>query len=123
MRKTYVVDIDGTIFKHLMDLSTILEDAQYEDTQALPGVREVFDRWKNESAFIILLTARPESMREITEKQVSKANLFFDQLVMGVGNGPRYIINDVKPNGMITAHAISVERNKGFAHIEEFKNA
>lgn len=119
MRNTYIVDIDGTIITHLFDLSHILDMARGNTIQALPGVREVFDRWKNESAFIVLLTARPESMREVTEKQISEAGLFFDQLVMGAGNGPRTLINDLKPNGMVTAYAINVERNKGFAGIEE----
>ena len=119
MRNTYIVDIDGTILPHMHDLSNILIEAREEINDALPGVVKVFDKWKNESAFIILLTARPESMRKLTEKQIINAALFFDQLVMGVGNGPRYLINDVKPCGMVTAHAVNVERNKGFENVKE----
>ncbi len=119
MRNTYIVDIDGTILTHLFDLSNILEEAREGKNHALPGVNKVFDKWKDESAFIILLTARPESMRAVTEQQISNANLFFDQLVMGVGNGPRTLINDIKPSGMVTAYAVNVSRNKGFKDVGE----
>jgi len=36
---------------------------------------------------------------------------------MGVGGGPRIVINDNKPNGQETAFAINLERNKGINDI------
>jgi hypothetical protein len=37
---------------------------------------------------------------------------------MGVGGGPRYLINDCKPNGLETAFAVNMERNKGIKNIK-----
>ena len=38
-------------------------------------------------------------------------------MVMGVGGGPRYLINDNKPEGTESAFAINIERNKGINDI------
>jgi hypothetical protein len=37
---------------------------------------------------------------------------------MGVGRGPRVVINDIKPDGMITAYSINVDRNIGISNID-----
>jgi len=34
-----------------------------------------------------------------------------------LGGGPRYLINDKKPNGRLTAFAINVDRNKGLSNV------
>ena len=38
----------------------------------------------------------------------------YDQLVMGVGTGPRYLINDITAEGEQTAFGISIAKNEGF---------
>jgi len=43
---------------------------------------------------IVLVTARPETYREETMKQLVKAGVCFHQLVMGVTNGMRVLIDD-----------------------------
>jgi hypothetical protein len=37
---------------------------------------------------------------------------------MGVGGGPRYLINDKKPDGTLTAYAINLDRNTGLGEVE-----
>ena len=37
---------------------------------------------------------------------------------MGVGGGPRIIINDNKPDGNETAFAYSLERNQGISNLD-----
>jgi hypothetical protein len=56
-------------------------------------------------------------MRRVTEKQLEEVGIFYDQLVMGIGGGERYIINDIKPDGTITSNAISLNRNEGIKNI------
>ena len=68
---------------------------------------------------IILTTGRKESLRQVTEKQLSDVGIFYDQLVMGLGGGVRVLINDLKEDSdMITAVAICVDRDKGISKIE-----
>ena len=57
-------------------------------------------------------------MRRVTEKQLRDVGIFYDQLIMGVGGGARYLINDTKPNGSQAAFAINVERNVGIEGID-----
>jgi hypothetical protein len=43
---------------------------------------------------IILMTARKESHREVTEKQLLSLGFCWDLLIMGCTNGERVIVND-----------------------------
>ena len=47
---------------------------------------------------IILITGRRESLRKKQKKQLLMYDIFYDQLIMGVGGGDRIVINDRKPN-------------------------
>jgi hypothetical protein len=49
---------------------------------------------------------------------LSDIGIFYDKLIMGVGGGPRIIINDNKPDGRETAFAYSLERNKGISSLD-----
>jgi len=114
MKKTLFIDIDGTLFKHKENLSNIL----LEDSELLPGVIEKLNQWNADGHIIILTTGRTESMRKITEKQLQKNGIFYNQLIMGLTRGERIIINDIKPNNnMITASAIQINRNEGLINI------
>ena len=66
---------------------------------------------------VILTTGRKESTRKITEEQLAKCGIFYDQLVMGVTGGERIIINDQKSDGTTTARAICPQRNEGIQDI------
>jgi NADPH-dependent 2,4-dienoyl-CoA reductase/sulfur reductase-like enzyme len=67
---------------------------------------------------IILTTGRKECMREATEVQLAEAGIFYDQLVMGIGGGPRYLINDKKPDGENACFSISLDRNVGIKDVD-----
>ena len=59
-------------------------------------------------------------MRSETEKQLKEIGLFWDQLVMGLGSGRRYVINDLEPGTKAsTANAINLKRDAGIGTIEE----
>jgi len=114
-KKTLIVDIDGTVLKHHGDGFK----GQFDNPlTVLPGVVAKFKQWDIKSYNIIFLTGRRESHREETEKQLKDLGLIYDQLVMGVGPGPRYLINDRTPDGEDYAHAINLDRNEGFSGLD-----
>jgi phosphoglycolate phosphatase-like HAD superfamily hydrolase len=114
--KTIILDIDGTLLRHAGNMSRILESGTFE----LPGARKKLNEWDAKGYNIILMTGRRESAREFTEKQLTEAGFFWDQLIMGVGGGQRVLINDLKddPEFGDTAVAIQVERNKGIEEVD-----
>jgi hypothetical protein len=119
---TLFIDIDGTILKHQKDATGAFT---HEYGSALPGVVEKFNRWSGKGYCIILTTARRESMREATEKQLRSVGLFWDHLIMGIGMGRRIVINDMKViNGINypTAVGINLVRDEGFENIEKYYN-
>lgn len=106
---TIICDIDGCIFQHD---GFDIDDA---NTPLLPGVSEQFNLWKSQNAYIVLVTARPESLRQITRNQLCKYSIPYYVLVMNAGSGRRILINDLKPYSTEdTAIAINLERDKGF---------
>lgn len=115
MKKTLFIDIDGTLIKHRGNLSNIY----LKDPELLPGVIEKLNEWDANGYKIILTTGRKESMRKITEDELLKFGIFYDQLVMGCTRGERVLINDFKPNNdMIVASAIQINRNEGLSNIK-----
>jgi len=114
--KTIFCDIDGTLVKHVSPLVSCKPN--YKMT-LLDGTKEKLDEWDRLGYNIILTTGRRESARKETEKQLAEAGIFYDQLVMGIGGGHRYLINDRKPYSADDyAHAISVDRNQGVKDVE-----
>jgi ribonucleotide monophosphatase NagD (HAD superfamily) len=113
--KTIISDIDGTLIEQ-SNIKTIIDDNH--EMKLLPGVREKLDEWEKNGYNIILITGRKENLRQITEQQLRKVGICYDHLVMGVGPGPRYLLNDAKPNGQITAFSYCVKRNQGLENIE-----
>tara|TARA_R100001377_G_scaffold85281_1_gene71227 strand:+ start:9615 stop:10151 length:537 start_codon:yes stop_codon:yes gene_type:complete len=113
-RKTLFIDIDGTMFKHQGTFS----DIALKTPQLMPGVRDKMNEWCSNECTIILTTARRESLRAKTEKQLNDLGVPYDHLVMGIGKGKRIIINDRRPNGDDTAASVNIKRNEGFENIE-----
>ena len=113
MSSTIFLDLDGTIWEHLGTL-----DKMYGVVpQLLEGTIEKLNEWRAKRYKLVLTTARPECLRADTEKALAANCIWYDKLVMDVGNGVRFLINDAKADIMNTAHAITVERNRGIAHI------
>jgi hypothetical protein len=108
---TIFLDIDGCILFHLGKISKITQ--HYDTQQILSGVLEKLDEWEAKGYRIVLTTGRPESLREITEQTLTRHGIFFNKLIMDLGGGKRYLINDRKPSGTDTAFAINLDRNVG----------
>jgi hypothetical protein len=114
-KKTIFIDIDGTLIKHKGNLTTMLTS----NIEILPGVIYKLNEWESKGYIIILTTGRKECLRKITEEQLLKNGIFYDQLIMGLNRGERILINDIKPNNnMRVATAIQVERDKGLSDIK-----
>jgi uncharacterized HAD superfamily protein len=109
--KTIFSDIDGTLIEQVR-----FEDLNPNVVTLLPGVKEKMLEWYDAGHYIVLTTARPEHLREITEIQMNIAGIRFDQLVMGIGREERILINNNskgEPNAP-RAMAVAVGRDAGF---------
>lgn len=113
--KTIICDIDGTILRHVHRFS----DLNKIEPEILAGVRTKFDEWDSLNNKIILMTARKESAREMTEFQLKRLGLMWDHLIMGVSGGVRVLINDkLEDSDPSRAIAINVKTNEGFEKIK-----
>ena len=109
--KTIFCDLDGTLVKHTNPIDIQNPDLVLE---VLPGVHEKLIEWDTKGYHIVITTGRKYSAREATIKQMERAGINYDQLIMGFGGGDRILINDRKPNSeRDTAYVINLERNKG----------
>ena len=109
-KKTIFCDIDGTLFEYRK-----FETYTITPAVLLPGVKEKMDRWNNEGHLVILTTARPEELREHTEKELATNFVPYGRLIMGIERGPRYLINDMDPaKPGQRATGINLDRNVGF---------
>ncbi len=113
--KTIFCDIDGTLCVHHED---IIKQHSHE-LILLPETLEVLKEWERKQYRVILVTGRKESHREQLENQLRDAGIFWDGLIMGLSNGPRVLVNDVKVEGEDRALSFNIKRNQG---ILELKN-
>lgn len=113
--KTIFCDIDGTLVEHKGD---IIKNYQ-EPTNALPNVLDSIKQWDKHNYKLILTTGRKESTRVYTQRQLAELGVVYDELIMGLPNGDRVLINDKKTNGIKnTAYAINLVRNEGMSTID-----
>ncbi len=112
--KTIFCDIDGTLIKHNNNINKQHTDKGELLDETLTKLKD----WDKKCYNIILVTGRRESTRKNTETQLSELGIIYDQLIMGIGGGPRILINDKKnndPHNM--AYSINLPRNKGIQNI------
>lgn len=102
-KNTIFCDIDGTLFKYRS-----YKTYQTSEPEVLDGVKETMDRWKKNGHMIILTTARPEDLRELTIQELESNYLPYDMLIMGIERGPRFLINDMDPAQKMEERAIGV---------------
>lgn len=101
---TWIFDIDGTLVKH----NGYLTD---EGDTLLEGVAEFLASIPKKD-MIILLTARPSNVRDITEKFLAEKNIRYDHIIFDAPVGERIVINDNKPSGLVMAYAVERTRDK-----------
>ena len=107
---TYFIDLDGTIFTHAHRYSNLKNAAKL-----LPGVKETLDELDSRGDTIILVSARKEGARAFTERLLEEHLIPYDQLILGVSQGCRVVVNDVlTPNCLPRARAVNVQVDKGW---------
>jgi len=116
--KTIFCDLDGTIFKHCHKYSDLKTEPVLLD-----GVLDKFNKWDSLGHRILIVTARKESSRQITEGWLHYFGIPFDQLVMGISSGPRILINDrLSKDDPERAKSVNITTDSGFNTVkwEEF---
>jgi hypothetical protein len=113
--KTIFSDIDGTLIRQVP-----FEELDPNIVDVLPGVKEKMTEWVNEGHYIVLTTARPEHLREVTKLQMINAGILYHQLVMGIGREERILINNNSKNtpDVNRAFAVPVHRDGGFENVD-----
>lgn len=109
--KTIFSDIDGTLIEQVR-----FEELNPNVVNVLSGVKDKMDEWYEMGHYIVLTTARPEYLREITVQQMANAGIRYHQLVMGIGREERILINNNNggdPN-RDRALSVAVKRDEGF---------
>jgi hypothetical protein len=113
--KTIFSDIDGTLIEQV-DFNELDPNV----VNVLEGVKEKMNEWYEAGHCILLTTARPEELREVTVKQMEIAGIRYHQLIMGVGRDERILINNNSkgtPN-VPRALSVAVPRDNGFENIQ-----
>jgi hypothetical protein len=106
LNRTWIVDLDGTIFKHNNYLNG------YDIL--LPGVKDLWDSFLPND-MIVIITARSEDERSHTIHTLQINGLRFNHIIFNAPTGERVLINDIKPEfDLNTALAWNVKRNSGF---------
>lgn len=108
---TIFCDIDGTLFYQPNVIP------YPKGASLLKGVRERTYEWVHKGFTVILTTGRKESERFRTVEQLRELGIVYDKLIMGLGTGPRILINDMKGEKK-RAFSINVERNKGLENVD-----
>ncbi len=118
MQKTVFCDIDGVLVDQ--NENYMEHVANGSKFKVLPGTLEKLREWEKKGYRLILTTGRKEGSRRITERMLDSMGIFYDQLVMGLGIGPRVIINDLKPDNpdLSMAEAINLKRNEGISEVK-----
>ncbi len=115
-RRTILSDIDGTLIKHFPPNEV---GKPGHEPVLLEGTLEKLKQWDSKGYIIILISGRKESLRKVTEEQLTKLGIFYDQLILGVGGGTRVLINDFKPDSEVpTALAFCFKRDYGIKDVE-----
>ena len=104
MPKTWILDLDGTLLVH--DGPYIMGKDEF-----LPGAREFLESIPKRD-MIIFLTARSDYEKPHTMRFLKENNVRYDHIIFNAGEGERIMINDMKPDGLVTAYAVNTVRDR-----------
>ena len=101
--KTWLIDFDGVLFVHNSHLQS--GDQPIENAVKFIKALPKEDR-------VVILTSRQAKYQKITEKSLKFHGIRYDWIIFDLPVGERILINDTKPKGLKTAHAINTKRDK-----------
>ena len=106
---TVFCDVDGVLLKH----SNNSNDSP-EDNIIIGECIQKLNKLKEENNKIILVTARPIKTKKTFQKLLNTFEIPYDDIVMGLNPGPRYLINDIKPSNPFVKQAIGLNIIRDF---------
>lgn len=107
--KTLFVDLDGTL---ISNTSPKMFPFVGSGVPLEKNIKLLQKLYQTQKVKIIITTARPEKYRELTEKELSKHNIPYDNLLMELPHSERIIINDFAgSNPFPSCTAINIQRN------------
>ena len=106
--KVWIVDLDGVVFRHNGYLKG--------DDEVLDGAARFWAQIAADDV-VVVMTGRSESERPRTLALLADLGLRVDHAMFGLPKGERVVINDNKPSGLPTAHAVNLLRDKGLADV------
>lgn len=105
-RKTWFIDFDGTLVKH--------KSHRGDKDHILPNTKDFFTNVVKDNDFVVITTAREGKEHKDRISLFMKAHGFkCDMIICDLPSGPRFVINDKKPDGTETAHSINLTRDSG----------
>jgi hypothetical protein len=106
--KIWIVDLDGVVFRHNAYLDG--------DDEVLDGAARFWEQIASDDV-VVVMTGRAESERPRTLGLLADLGLRVDHAMFGMPKGERVVINDNKPSGLLTAHAVNLPRDKGLGEL------
>ena len=107
-KSTYFFDIFGVIYEN----GSGFWDPKWGENKIFPEAKNKINELHDEGNYIILVSSRPEKIRNETEKQLKNDEIKYHQLILGLFHGTRILINDYSPtNTYPSAKAINTKRN------------
>lgn len=112
--ETILCDVDGVLLKHNPHSNDNLED-----NKLLGNCVVMLKNLKQENKKIILVTARPKETYSTFVKLLEQLDIVYDDIVMGLNPGPRYLINDIKPSFPFVKQALcfNLSRDNGIDNL------
>jgi dTDP-glucose pyrophosphorylase len=111
---TLFLDLDGTIFKH--DSGGGVGEFTYSKTPVLvsEGIPQWIQSVKSYGYSIVITSARHESSVDLVKDQLAAFKIPYDEIILGLSGGPRFIFNDTKDSLACfpTAYAFNYPRNE-----------
>jgi len=114
--KTWFIDIDGTIVKHMGndDIEGLISEKKgrsYLYEKVIPKSVKFINSLPKDD-IVVLTTARSPDVEQHTLKMLKRFKVRYDKIIFDLNPGPRYLINDIYKDNL-TAYSINVKRDKG----------
>lgn len=112
--ETILCDVDGVLLKHNSHSNDLLNN-----NSILGNCVKKIKEWRDNNKKIILITARPKNTLITFKKLLEELDIKYDDIIMGLNPGPRYLINDIKPSHPFVKQSVSfnITRDYGINNI------
>jgi hypothetical protein len=105
------VDIYVTIVKY-RQIDSLLSTKAEPIQDVIDSLNQEYDK----GSHIVVTSARPIEYLEFTKKELKKIGLKYHQVILGIGRGTRFVINDIDPDNATVKRAVGINliRDKGY---------